>query len=283
MFEFPVISPAASPRVSRSKRRALPLAVALVGLPAVLSGCAPIVDFFGPRPDPVLLSLAVHAEDTGKSEQAAKLYQEISRVCGRDESGQVPHSCLVTEETKQSVRTQLATQPAPELLSAGVSTETKPLIVDLAVADLAAKGVPELPPLPTSLAGAAAPADATSAPASANPDADGDALSPRLASWFFGLAYGLDVARAFAEPADFARIDSLIQEYSDLGVALGGQPTAFYDLSNPPAPTDAASARAYVEASQKATRDMLTSEAVALPAGEQQDWLVHAAAWAQTH
>lgn len=246
-----------------------------------LSGCAPIVDFFGPRPDPVLLSLAVHAEDAGKSEQAAKLYQEISRVCGRDESGQVPHSCLVTEETKQSVRTQLATQPAPDLLSAGVSTETKPLIVDLAVADLAAKGVSELPPLPASFAGTAAPADAAPVTTAATPN--GDALAPRLASWFFGVAYGLDVARAFAEPADFARIDSLIQKYSDLGVALGGQPAAFYDLTNPPAPTDAASARAFVEASQKATRDMLASEAVALPAGEQQDWLVHAAAWAQTH
>lgn len=284
-----------------------------------------MVDYFGPRPDATLVELAQSAEadaqalsatDPGHADlrqgQADALYAEVARLCGTQD-GQVPASCEVAHSAEDSsagetVGGQTAAgegagdsaDPAAVLTRArdevlgqltSVTAESRPLVtgqaIDLsaAVNDLAAEsGGPDAPePEPT-------------------PELAVDALDPEqtdtareLLDWEYQQSFGLDFARAFAEPWLEPIIDARLDNHAHLtaqlqqALAATGevpQPAAGYEPAGLELPTDAASAGQFVrslrESNAETWRAAATDEAARLSgqsaSTEWRDWLIAVAA-----
>lgn len=167
----------------------------------VLSSCA-VLDVLGPRPNAELLELAQqaatdqsgHAEEVPefarlRGEQAEALLAEISRLCGTDETGALPETCVVdpaqlrgtdlapTRDAEESLARTLESLPeVPEDSVDLVTTHA----VELAVADRDTTLPP--PPVVTEEADLAAARD--------------------LLTRSYAAEYGLGVAAAFLGPDD---------------------------------------------------------------------------------
>ncbi len=279
-----------------------------------------MVDYFGPRPDATLVELAQSAEadaqalgvaDPGHADlrqgQAEALYAEVARLCGTQD-GQVPASCEVDHSAEDSSAGETvggegpgdSADPAAVLTRArdevlgqltSVTAESRPLVtgqaIDLstAVNDLAAEsGGPDAP---------------ESEPA---PELAVDALDPEqadtareLLDWEYQQSFGLDFARAFAEPWLEPIIDARLDTHAHLtaqlqqALATTGdvpQPAAGYEPAGLELPADAASAgqfaRSLRESNAETWRAAATDEAARLSgqsaSTEWRDWLIAVAA-----
>lgn len=246
-------------------------AAAVVVTAAALSGCAPVIDYFGPKPDPVLVQLAAQAEADGRQEQADALYAEVARLCGVHADGTSPHSC---EVDRAAARAALAATPAPDPLTADVPAESRELLVSQAIDRAAADQTAQ--PADAALLTTASPLDAA-AQESAN------ALLERE----YEMVWSLDMARAFAAPADEERIDSLIARHEGLARDLAGalaasdatpvEPAASYTIDGE-RPTDAPTALGFVDALTAADAQAWAKAAASAPAGPWQNWLIATAA-----
>lgn len=250
-------------------------AAAVVVTAAALSGCAPVIDYFGPKPEPVLVQLAAQAEADGRQEQADALYAEVARLCGVHADGTSPHSC---EVDRTAARAALAATPAPDPLSANVPVESRELVVSQAI-DRAATDH------------AAQPADAAATAVlltKASPlDAAAQESANALLEREYEMVWSLDMARAFAAPADEERIDSLIARHEGLARDLAGalaasdatpvEPAASYTIDGE-RPTDAPTALGFVDALTAADAQAWAKAAASAPAGPWQNWLIATAA-----
>ncbi|MGX4760913.1 hypothetical protein ACWJIK_02150 [Corynebacterium minutissimum] len=222
-----------------------------------LSGCQAtdaVVDYFGPRADPALASLAQAASadaealkelDTDaaslRAQQAEELYAEIERLCGRTEEGKAPRSC----EVDQDVEPREAADVSAVLGDASASTEeqldhvapeSRALVVAQAIALEAWNGkepgdAPELKP------------------------AEQDQAA-ELLEWEYQQVYALDFARSYVTPDLEATIDERLSLHEHrilrLQAALAQldtvpQPEAAYDSPTDGLPNDADSARSFID------------------------------------
>lgn len=295
-----------------NRRKLAAPAVAVIALAPAATACQPVVDYFGPRPDATLVELAQSAEadaealsvaDPGHADlrqgQADALYAEVARLCGTQD-GQVPASCEVEHAAEKTATGDNAQDPAAVLTRArdevlgqltSVTAESRPLVtgqaIDLSAAanDLAAEsGGPDAP---------------ESEPA---PELAVDALDPEQANtarelldWEYQQSFGLDFARAFAEPwlepIIDARLDTHAHLTAQLQQALAAtgdvpQPAAGYEPAGLELPADAASAEQFVrslrESNAETWRAAATDEAARLSgqsaSTEWRDWLIAVAA-----
>lgn len=298
-----------------NRRKLAAPAVAVIALAPAATACQPVVDYFGPRPDATLVELAQSAEadaqalsatDPGHADlrqgQADALYAEVARLCGTQD-GQVPASCEVEHAAEDSAvgeGAQDSADPAAVLASArdevlgqltSVTAESRPLVtgqaIDLsaAVNDLAAEsGGPDAP---------------ESEPA---PELAVDALDPEqadtareLLDWEYQQSFGLDFARAFAEPWLEPIIDARLNTHAHLtaqlqqALAATGdvpQPAAGYEPAGLELPADAASAEQFVrslrESNAETWRAAATDEAARVSgqssSTQWRDWLIAVAA-----
>lgn len=222
-----------------------------------LSGCQAtdaVVDYFGPRADPALTSLA-HAASADaqalqeldsdasvlRSQQAEELYEEIDRLCGRDENGHAPRSCEVDrdvaprEAADVSAVLQAAATSTEEQLD-HVSSESRALIVAQAIALEAWTGA-ELDP----------------APELTKPERD---QAVDLLEWEYQQVYALDFARSYAAPDLEETIDERLTVHEHRVLELQSaleklgtvpQPAAAYDSPGGALPHDGDSARDFID------------------------------------
>lgn len=218
----------------------------------VLDAASPVIDAFGPRPDSVVLTLAqeaaadaAHGDDklsTIRGHHADDLFNEIARLCGTDDSGEVPQTCAV--ERTPGDATSAGTPEAVTADALGLHLDAADRVpegsVDMVVSqavDIAATDA-ELPE-PVELL--------------VEEDAD---LARGLLEREYAAVYGLDLARAFVDPAQAEATDALISAHEQRQLALtelleptGNVPAAApgYLLDGIEQPRDAASAAAFIE------------------------------------
>ena len=257
-------------------------------LPAALltAGCAPIVDYFGPRPDPTLIELAAQAQSQGNAEHADALWAEVARTCGFAEDGTSPGSCQVDRDAAMAEYSTKHAEPI-DPLTAAVPVESRALIVSHAIDD-AASAAPQL-----------AEPDLMLTPAEIDQAKD-------LLAWEYETIWGLDTAKAFAAGDQEERIGSLIADHEQIAAWLRGlladakaeapAQAAAYTATDLPLPTDTASSADYVTQLNARTQERWTQaatiagrdEATAAATTEATDatawlrWLVGTAAWART-
>lgn len=237
-------------------RRVVVPALALVAAPW-LSGCQAtnaVVDYFGPRADPALTSLA-HAASADaealqaldadaaalRSQHAEELYGEIDRLCGRDENGQAPRSCAVDRDVAPREAADVSTvlhdaSTSTEEQLDHVSSESRALVVAQAIALEAWTGD-----------------ELGVAPALTKPERD---HAVDLLEWEYQQVYALDFARSYAAPELEETIDERLDVHEhrilELQVVLDKlgavpQPAAAYQSPGGALPQDADSAREFID------------------------------------
>ncbi|MCQ9351606.1 hypothetical protein NQ015_00545 [Corynebacterium sp. 153RC1] len=180
-------------------------AVSLILLPLGLAGCS-VLDP-QPLPDAHLAALAATAQ-ADRPNDAAALRAEMIRVCGHREDGSVPESC-----SEQAIDATISSSPAVEPAEAAGQVEDlffalpeqSRLLVAQMYTTLPASSDVEVTPEPPALEGSDQPPQDKAQ----DPEQESDwaaALRTGLEEEY-ELLYGLDVARAFADPATTARID----------------------------------------------------------------------------
>ncbi|WP_293768311.1 hypothetical protein [uncultured Corynebacterium sp.] len=245
--------------MNRPIRATACLLLAGLALPC-LSACSTVVDFFGPRPDPVLVQLAAQAEASGSTAHADALWAEVARLCGTKADGQVPHSCEVDHTAAVAA---LDATPAPEPLTAAVPAESRALIISQAIDDAVAASTDAADPAADPVTD---PAAEHAAEARLPVAQKGDTLAgtdaeqaTELLSWEHGVLWALNFAHAYADSDTAARIDAAIDEHENIArqltAVLTDPPveaagyTAIADSPDAPAlPTDTASAAAFANA-----------------------------------
>lgn len=226
-------------------RRLLPLATIGALAAVALSACSAtegILESFGPSPNPTVLQLAQDTEAeasqlpdesaaTLRHEQANRLYNEVTRLCGIDDAGEVPSSCDFERADADANEPDYAAalQTSPE--------ESRDLIASLAVewAATSATGIPPAPELSD----------------------EEQATAQTLLSAEYATSYGLDVAQAFAAD-DTADLIRQLEDHHDARIlllreALGDNapaPAAAYSFDNQVEPVDAATAHDFVVAQE---------------------------------
>lgn len=257
-----------------------------------LGGCQAtdaIVDYFGPHADPSLASLAQAASADAltleeldadaaalRAEQAEQLYDEIDRLCGRDEEGNAPRSCAVDREVVPRDSADVAAvlhdaSSSSEENISSVPEESRALVVAQAIA-LAAWNDDELAEVPELT------------------ELERDAATTLL-EWEYQQVYSLDFARSYVSPDQEAHVDELLHAHEDRILQLQGQleklgavPQAApaYDSPAGNLPTDADSARAFIdEAARNDTLKWTDAAISAEPSAPWQRWLIAVAA--QSH
>ncbi|WP_239088639.1 DUF4439 domain-containing protein [Corynebacterium macginleyi] len=264
-------------------------------LPA-LGGCSAVdsvVDYFGPRPEETLERLAVAAASDSlalqgvddaaadmRSSQADALYEEIARLCGTDERGNVPHSCEVERPTQALSATdssQVLEQAALATTEAADegNSESRAIVTQQAITLNAwlPGGAPGIPPL-------------------SQPHRES---AVDLLQWEYEQVFGLDFARAYSGPAAEGRIDKLLslhhRRINQLHGALGHngeipQPEPAYSSAAATLPSDADSTAAFVDTLVEQDADKWHAAAVAAaqekrPNQEWLNWLIGIAAQSQ--
>lgn len=196
--------------------RRLTPAVTVLCATFFLSSCT-LIDVFGPRPDAALTQLARQADAdaaqaegdlaTLRTEHASELYDEIARLCGRDDQGAVPESCEIPSSPKESV----AASPAPlgKYLEAlgDVPDESHDLVVDQSI-DLAVLDSSELMPLTITEADRGVVVD--------------------MIEREYATTYALKAARAYA--SDPAAVDALVESHQKRLLKLSSA------IADPPVP-----------------------------------------------
>lgn len=274
-------------------RRLLPLASLLLAAIPVLSSCA-VVDLLGPRPNADLLELAEQATidehvlaDVApelaalRGEQATALYAEIERLCGRDQSGELPETCAV--DTDGLLTPETDTEPAEVVLE-------RALAGHLAAGDeVPAESVDLVTIQSVELAGADEDTELDELPMVE--DEDDLEAARALLEQEFAAEYGLGVARAFIDPVRATLLDTQLQAHRERILALQAilsptgelpLPQAGYEFSVGPVPEDSASAAEYAAA---VGRDATARWQTAASAAESEPWRefsVNAAAHAVT-
>ena len=277
------------------RRIALTCVASTAALPA-LAGCSAVdsvVDYFGPRPEDALERLAVAAASDSlalqgvddaaadmRSSQADALYEEIARLCGTDDQGNLPHSCEVERPT-QAPPAPDSSQVLEEAASATteaadeVSSESRPIVTQQAIT-----------------LNAWLPGDAPDIPTLSQPHRESAA---DLLQWEYEQVFGLDFARAYSEPAAEGRIDTLLslhhRRIDQLQEALSQngeapQPEPAYSSSAATLPSDADSAATFLDTLVERDADKWHAAAVAAaqqesPNQEWLNWLIGTAAEAK--
>ena len=249
-----------------SRRRRLGAGLALIIAGASLGSCAqppefltPVVDFFGPRPDPQLLDLARQAQIDAaawaaqdpaaaarREETVTALLAEIHRLCGHHSDGTLPASCTVDLTVPDPAAAPAHAGPAEaaeDLLAAQVPDSSQPVIAAQAISllELATSPEHELDLAEHELDLAAAAAD---------PGLRADMTE--MLHWCRATAWGLDSARAYSDPAAEAEIDNTIAHIERTELQLRAVVDAPEEITAQfyPQPTaglrDSASAAAYV-------------------------------------
>lgn len=186
-------------------RTAASVLVTTVTLP-LLSACSTAVDFFGPRPDPVLVQLAAQAESTGDTAHADALWAEVARTCGLKDDGSSPHSCSVDHSAAISA---LATTPAPDPLAAAVPRESRPLVISQVIEDAAAAEAAAGTDQETAL-----PQPATTEGTKLS-GVEADQASTLLV-WEQQLVWALNFAHAYADANTAARIETVLGHHNEI-------------------------------------------------------------------
>lgn len=179
------------------------LAIICIAAALPLAACSP-VDIFGPHANGTIMELAKQAsadrmDGSGewselRATHAEQLQAEARRLCGTDESGQVPSSCNVTYgDTDLPVGSDVKTLVTQTAKAAGkVPEESRDLIIAQAIDAVATAKLPieGLEPLN---------------------EKDTDALesAKQLITAEYAAEFGLDIASAYADDALQARIDEL--------------------------------------------------------------------------
>ena len=181
--------------------RRLPLTLCALVTASSLTGCSAVIEALGPRPDATLLSLAQTASADARAMepsemqelralQADQLYDEIERICGRDESGAVPPSCEVDRDAGDAT---MSTDPLAEYLTAGsVPSESQDLVTSQAI-DIAAHDLSTFKSAPVV-------------------ESEQDLIVTLLEAEFAAV-YSLDIARAFVTSDQAPKLDTLIEEH----------------------------------------------------------------------
>ena len=189
-----------------------------------LGGCQAtdaIVDYFGPHADSSLTSLAQAASADAltleeldadaaalRAEQAEQLYDEIERLCGRDEEGNAPRSCAVDREVVPRDSADVAAvlhdaSSSSEENISSVPEESRALVVAQAIA-LAAWNDDEL----------------AEAPELTEEERD---TAAALLEWEYQQVYALDFARSYVSPDQEAHVDELLRMHEHRVLQLQGQ------------------------------------------------------------
>ena len=222
-----------------------------------LSGCQAtdaIVDYFGPRADPALASLAQAARADSealkeidadaaslRAQQAEELYAEIERLCGRNEEGKAPRSCEVDHDIEPREASDVAAvlgdaSAATEEQIDHVASESRALVVAQAIALESWNGEEpgDTPELTTAEQDQAA----------------------ELLEWEYQQVYALDFARSYVTADLEETIDERLSLHEHrillLQAALAQlgtvpQPAAAYDSPTDGLPNDADSARSFID------------------------------------
>lgn len=156
-----------------------------------LTACNPM-DVFGPKPDPVLVSLAQQAHADAavdgadaalRAEQAKELDAEIARLCGQTPEGQTPGTCIVDEPATPLDAKALGPELIDEYLAAldTAPESSRELLIVQAIELVVAGAKPNV-----------------SAPSST----DDLVLARSILSAEHATVYALEASRAFIEGSD---------------------------------------------------------------------------------
>ncbi|MCQ9371009.1 ferritin-like domain-containing protein [Corynebacterium sp. 35RC1] len=190
-------------------------AVSLILLPLGLAGCS-VLDP-QPLPDAHLAALAATAQ-ADRPNDAAALRAEMIRVCGHREDGSVPESCSeqaidATISSSQAVEPAEAAGQVEDLFFA--LPEQSRLLVAQMYTTLPASSDVEVTPEPPALEGSEQPPQDKAQDPEQESESDWAAALRTGLEEEYELLYGLDVARAFADPATTARIDRAHQVHTE--------------------------------------------------------------------
>ena len=248
-----------------------------------------IVDYFGPHADPSLTSLAQSASADAlaleerdpdaaalRAEQAEQLYEEIERLCGRDEEGETPRSCAVDRDVapQDSADVSAVFDAASSFSEENISNvpeESRALVLTQAIALNAWKNE-----------------ELADAPELTEQDRE---LGVELLKWEYQQVYALDFARSYVSPDQEDHVDELLRIHEDRILQLQlqleklgpvPQPAPAYDSPAGSLPKDADSARAFIdEVAHNDTLKWTNAAITAAPATPWQHWLITVAA--QSH
>lgn len=172
-----------------------------------------IVDYFGPHADPSLTSLAHTASADAlaleeldadaaalRAEQAEQLYEEIERLCGRDEEGETPRSCAVDRDVapQDSADVSAVFDAASSFSEENISNvpeESRALVLTQAIALNAWKNE-----------------ELADAPELTEQDRE---LGVELLKWEYQQVYALDFARSYVSPDQEDHVDELLRIHED--------------------------------------------------------------------
>lgn len=241
--------------------RRLTFAAFLVCVP-LLASCA-VVDFFGPRPDSALVELAQTAQaDAKESEdssyaqlrrtQSEELFAEINRLCGLEEDGQVPDTCVI-EDTDPAGPAGSREDAVAQLveLAEKVPEDSRPLLIDQAIA--LADGDAALPE---------------------TPDEDMLGEARRLLEFEYSTVYGLDVAEAHGADVDTVAHEELIVQLQE----FIGEDAPVADPAYTATWPDDSTAQEFADELVQSSRDSFEAAAVTAKDSQWRSWLIHAAA-----
>ena len=225
------------------------------------------LDVVGPRPNADLVALAQQAvadeQALGdaplahtRAMQAQQLFNEVERLCGTTESGELPSTCEVERTPGESAGNPDEVSAAEH--AADALTEAAADVPEESVALVTAQAIDLRVAAETE-----PPADADSADSEITNEADLDAAREMLRREY-AAQYGFSMATAYADDALDQRLEAL-RDASDervraLVTALepsGDVPEAApgYAFEGVPAPADVASAGAYTQTQQQALVD----------------------------
>ncbi|PAT15237.1 hypothetical protein CKJ84_02820 [Corynebacterium sp. NML 120412] len=225
------------------------------------------LDVVGPRPNADLVALAQQAvadeQALGdaplahtRAMQAQQLFDEVERLCGTTESGELPSTCKVERTPGESAGNPDEVSAADH--AADALTEAAADVPEESVALVTAQAI-DL----RVAAGTEPAADADSADSEITNEADLDAAREMLRREY-AAQYGFSMATAYADDALDQHLEAL-RDASDervraLVTALepsGDVPEAApgYAFEGVPAPADVASAGAYTQTQQQALVD----------------------------
>ncbi|MGV0374258.1 MULTISPECIES: hypothetical protein [Corynebacterium] len=225
------------------------------------------LDVVGPRPNADLVALAQQAvadeQALGdaplahtRAMQAQQLFDEVERLCGTTESGELPSTCKVERTPGESAGNPDEVSAADH--AADALTEAAADVPEESVALVTAQAI-DL----RVAAGTEPAADADNTDSEITNEADLDAAREMLRREY-AAQYGFSMATAYADDALDQRLEAL-RDASDervraLVTALepsGDVPEAApgYVFEGVPAPADVASAGAYAQTQQQALTD----------------------------
>lgn len=181
--------------------RRLPATACALITAVALTGCSAAVDALGPRPNQTLVSLAQQATADAETMEASdiqqlralhaeQLYEEIERLCGRDETGAVPSSC---EVERNAGETAYSPDPLGVYLTVNkVPAESSDLVNSQAI-DIAAHHTSDFEAVPVT-------------------ESEREIITNLLEAEFAAV-YAVDMARAYVSPEEASLVDELVEAH----------------------------------------------------------------------